>query len=52
VDTVMKGFNDARSYALDEQGGQLAFVAERDSVTKALVKFYGFGIIPQGWIAL
>ncbi|HVU53845.1 MAG TPA: prolyl oligopeptidase family serine peptidase [Puia sp.] len=40
VDTVMKGFNDARNYALDEQGGQLAFVAERDSVAKALVKFY------------
>lgn len=40
TDTVMKGFNDARNYALDEQGGQLAFVAERDSVSKALVKFY------------
>jgi dipeptidyl aminopeptidase/acylaminoacyl peptidase len=40
TDTVMKGFNDAKNYALDEQGGQLAFVAERDSATKALVKFY------------
>jgi dipeptidyl aminopeptidase/acylaminoacyl peptidase len=40
VDTVMKGFNDAKNYALDEQGGQLAFVAERDSVARALVKFY------------
>ena len=40
VDTVMKGFNDAKNYALDEQGTQLAFVAERDSVAKALVKFY------------
>lgn len=40
IDTVMKGFQDARSYALDEQGAQLAFVAERDSATKALVKFY------------
>jgi len=40
TDTVMKGFNDAKNYALDEQGGQLAFVAERDSVSKALVKFY------------
>jgi dipeptidyl aminopeptidase/acylaminoacyl peptidase len=40
TDTVMKGFNDARNYALDEEGSQLAFVAERDSVAKALVKFY------------
>jgi dipeptidyl aminopeptidase/acylaminoacyl peptidase len=40
VDTVMRGFNDAKNYALDEAGGQLAFVAERDSVAKALRKFY------------
>ena len=40
VDTVMKGFQDAKNYALDEAGAQLAFVAERDSVPKALVKFY------------
>jgi len=40
ADTVMKGFHDARNYALDEEGRQLAFVAERDSVSKALVKFY------------
>ncbi|HTI94164.1 MAG TPA: prolyl oligopeptidase family serine peptidase [Puia sp.] len=40
VDTVLRQFHDARNYALDEAGGQLAFVAERDSATKALVKFY------------
>jgi len=40
VDTVMRGFNDAKNYALDEAGGQLAFVAERDSAAKALIKFY------------
>ena len=40
ADTIMTGFNDARNYALDEAGGQLAFVAERDSATKALSKFY------------
>ena len=40
TDTVMRGFHDARNYVLDEQGGQLAFVAERDSVQKALTKFY------------
>jgi len=40
VDTIMKGFNDARNYALDEAGNQVAFVAERDSAMKALRKFY------------
>lgn len=40
IDTVMKSFNDAKNYAFDEEGRQLAFVAERDSVAKALRKFY------------
>lgn len=40
VDTVLQGFNDAKNYALDVAGSQLAFVAERDSVSKALRKFY------------
>jgi dipeptidyl aminopeptidase/acylaminoacyl peptidase len=40
VDTVLRQFHDARNYALDEAGSQLAFVAERDSATKALVRFY------------
>lgn len=40
IDTVMKGFNDAKNYAIDEQGKQLAFVAERDSSSKALRKYY------------
>ncbi|HEY4063893.1 MAG TPA: prolyl oligopeptidase family serine peptidase [Puia sp.] len=40
TDTVLKGFHDARNYAIDEPGKQLAFVAERDSVARALVKFY------------
>ncbi len=40
VDTVLSGFQDARSYALDGAGSQLAFVADRDSAAKALTKFY------------
>ena len=40
VDTIMKGFNDCRNYAFDEEGSQLAFVAERDSSLKSLQKFY------------
>jgi dipeptidyl aminopeptidase/acylaminoacyl peptidase len=40
VDTVFQGFNDAKNYAIDNAGTQMAFVAERDSVSKALRKFY------------
>ncbi|MDE3143839.1 MAG: hypothetical protein KGL19_06775, partial [Bacteroidota bacterium] len=40
TDTLLKGLNDAKSFAFDEAGDQLAFVAERDSSTKALQKFY------------
>ncbi len=38
--TIFQNFNDAKGYQLNESGSQLAFVAERDSSTKSLVKFY------------
>ena len=37
---IFKKFNDAKSYVLDESGNQVAFLAERDSSSKALQKFY------------
>lgn len=37
---VFAGFNDAKSYRMDESGNQLAFIAERDSSAKSLQKFY------------
>ena len=40
TDTILAGFNDARSFAFNEDGSQLAFVAERDSSAKALQKFF------------
>ncbi len=40
IDTVMRAFNDAKNFTFDEDGVQLAFVAERDSSAKALQKFY------------
>ena len=40
IDTIMKGFNDAKNFVFDEDGQQLAFVAERDSTVKSLQKFY------------
>ncbi len=39
TDTVLKHFNEARGFALDNEGTQLAFMAERDSSAKALQKF-------------
>ncbi len=38
--TILKGFNDAKGYRMDEEGTQLGFVAERDSSSKSLQKFY------------
>ncbi|MBV9989144.1 MAG: S9 family peptidase [Chitinophagaceae bacterium] len=40
ITTIFKGFNDAKGYRMDEEGTQVAFVAERDSSSKALQKFY------------
>jgi dipeptidyl aminopeptidase/acylaminoacyl peptidase len=40
IDTIMKGFGDAKNFAFDEEGIQLSFLAERDSTAKALQKFY------------
>ena len=40
TDTIFQKFNDAKNYAFDEDASQLAFVAERDSSSKALKKFY------------
>lgn len=40
TDTVLHGFNEAKNFVLDEEGSQLAFIAERDSSAKALQKFY------------
>ncbi len=40
TDTVMKGFNDSKNFVFDEEGKQIAFVAERDSSAKSLQKFY------------
>ncbi len=40
TDTVMRRLNDVKNFSFDEEGKQLAYVAERDSSTKALQKFY------------
>jgi dipeptidyl aminopeptidase/acylaminoacyl peptidase len=40
ADTISRGANDYRSFAADDAGRQVAFVAERDSSAKALQRFY------------
>jgi dipeptidyl aminopeptidase/acylaminoacyl peptidase len=40
VDIIARGFNDAKGFAMDESGTQVAFLAERDSSIKALQRFY------------
>jgi dipeptidyl aminopeptidase/acylaminoacyl peptidase len=40
TDTIFAGFNDAKNYAISEDAEQVAFVVEKDSVAKALQKFY------------
>jgi len=40
TDTLLKGGNDFKNFAIDDNGYQIAFLAERDSAFKSLQKFY------------
>ncbi len=40
TDTIFTGFNDAKNYTFSDDASQIAFVIEKDSVAKALQKFY------------
>ena len=40
IDTILKGGNDFKGFALTEDGSKAAFVAERDAKAKDLQKFY------------
>jgi dipeptidyl aminopeptidase/acylaminoacyl peptidase len=46
--TIFKTFNDAKAFRMDEEGTQVAFVAERDSSSKSLQKFYKLYYHKQG----
>ena len=48
VDTILKGGNDFRSFAFNEDGSRLAFLAERDTNAKALLKYYGLYLYRTG----
>jgi dipeptidyl aminopeptidase/acylaminoacyl peptidase len=40
LDTILRGGNDFKGFAFSEDGSKAAFVAERDTATKALQRFY------------
>ena len=40
TDTIAKGLNDAKNFSFSTDGSQLAFVAEKDSSSKALLRFF------------
>lgn len=48
LDTIMKGGNDFKNFVFSEDGNKLAFVAERDTATKALQRFYGLYLYHSG----
>lgn len=48
IDTILKGGNDFKNFSFNEDGSKLAFVAERDTNSKALQKFYGLYLYRSG----
>ncbi len=48
TDTISRNGNDFRNFVFDEEGEQLAFVAERDAAQKALQKFYKLWYYKEG----
>lgn len=48
LDTVLKGGNEFKSFAFTEDGSKLAFVAERDTSTKVLQRFYSLYLYRDG----
>jgi dipeptidyl aminopeptidase/acylaminoacyl peptidase len=48
ADTVFRGYNEVRNLAINKEGTKLAFVAERDSVAKALQKFWKLWFYEKG----
>ncbi len=45
---ILSGFYDAKSYIMDDKGEQLAFIAERDSGSKAVQRFYQLWYFQKG----
>ncbi|HWJ29868.1 MAG TPA: hypothetical protein VNS32_25235, partial [Flavisolibacter sp.] len=48
TDTILKGGNDFRNFAITDDGSKIAFLAERDTNTKVLQRFYGVYLFTKG----
>lgn len=48
VDTIIKGGNEFKNFAITEDGRTVAFLAERDTAAKTLQKFYGLYVYESG----
>lgn len=48
TDTLSRGGNDFKNFAFSEDGTQVAYVAERDSSSKALQKYYKLWYFKEG----
>ncbi|MER3497312.1 MAG: S9 family peptidase [Chitinophagaceae bacterium] len=48
ADTLSRNGNDFKSFAMTDDGSQVAYLAERDSNTKALQKFYKLWYYKEG----
>ncbi|MFL5738963.1 MAG: alpha/beta hydrolase family protein [Flavisolibacter sp.] len=48
ADTILRGGNEFRNFALTEEGDRVAFVAERDTNARSLQKFYGVYLFNRG----
>ena len=48
ADTLLKGGNDFKGFALTEDGSKIAFVAERDTNRKAVQRFYELYLYRNG----
>ncbi|MBC7874392.1 MAG: S9 family peptidase [Ferruginibacter sp.] len=48
TDTIFKRFNEIKNLAINADGSQLAFVAERDTVSKAKVKLFKLWVYSKG----
>ena len=49
LDTVLKGGNDFKNFVWTEEGSRLAFVAERDTTKKPLLRYYDLYVYQPGF---
>lgn len=50
IDTILSGFQEAKSFAISEAGNRFAFVVQQDSSAKALKNIISCIILKQVWV--